>query len=196
MEVRPSLGTASGKLTMAGETAATMRYEYAVGGDTDDLVMLIDKINRQKMSSDFVIVPATYIKNGMVVPSSRPGSILFYCHMQYSFGELHFNGSMTILKGHRAGQTVERYKIVPSQLAARVDELFKRNRPLFDILSLDIRTAYAMGTLGCPDNFKPAEVDLNTGQLKGVVVATDTPMSPEMDADAPESPDDFGEAPF
>jgi hypothetical protein len=74
---------------------------------------------------------------------------------------------------------VERYKIAPSQLVARLDELFKHDRMRFDALSTDIKDAYIMGTLGAPDKFTPAVVDLATGQLKGVGV----PPAPEVIVD-------------
>jgi len=170
MEVRPSLNTASVKLTVAGETAK-VRYEYAVGGDTADLMVLIDKIKRHKMSSDFVIVPATYTRNGRVVPSDRPGAILFYSNLNFPFGELVPNGFIKLEKGERAGQTVERFKIAPSQLVARLDELFKHDRMRFDALSTDIKDAYIMGTLGAPDKLTAAVGDLATGLLKGVGAA-------------------------
>ncbi len=216
MEVRPSLNglkgqgvpssTASVKLTTAGETAK-VRYEYAVGGDTADLMVLIDKIKRQKMSSDFVIVPATYTRNGKVVPSDRPGAILFYSNLNFSFGELVPNGYIKLEKGARAGQTVERYKIAPSKLLERVDELFKRNKQLFDVLSEDIKVAYALGTLGAPDKFTPAVVDLATGLLKGadVTPAQDVIVDEQDEGDSsidglndtePEVPADDEELPF
>jgi hypothetical protein len=196
MEVRPSLGTASGKLTTAGETAK-VRYENAVGGDIPDLMVLIDKIKRHKMSTDFVIVPATYIRNGKVVASDRAGAVLFYSNQYIPFGELVPNGTFTLERGERAGQTVERYKIVPSQLVARVDELFRRDRAMFDALSPSIKDAFIMGTLGAPDKFTPAVVDLATGMLKGVDVipVDDHESEEERDAidnlnDVPESDDD------
>jgi hypothetical protein len=184
MEVRSSLNglkgldvpssTASVQLTKAGETAKVVRYEYMVGGDIDDLMVLIDKIMRHKVSTDFVIVPATYTKNGKVVPSDRPGAVLFYSNQKFSFGELVPNGFIKLEKGARAGQTVERYKISPPQLVARIKELFDRDRVMFDALSADIKNAFILGTLGAPDKFTPAVVDLTTGKLKGVD-ATSTP---------------------
>jgi hypothetical protein len=159
------------------------------------------------MSSDFVIVPATYTRNGKVVPSDRPGAILFYSNLNFSFGELVPNGYIKLEKGARAGQTVERYKIAPSKLLERVDELFKRNKQLFDVLSEDIKVAYALGTLGAPDKFTPAVVDLATGLLKGadVTPAQDVIVDEQDEGDSsidglndtePEVPADDEELPF
>ena len=205
MEVRPSLNTASVKLTVAGETAK-VRYEYAVGGDTADLRVLIDKIKRHKMSSDFVIVPATYTRNGRVVPSDRPGAILFYSNLNFPFGELVPNGFIKLEKGERAGQTVSSYKMAPPQVWVTVDNLFNNEPMKFMMLSQQMKDAYLMGTLiEVPASFKPAICDPQTGALSGMPLNDPTDMASREEQDAidglnetPESPDsdDDNSAPF
>ena len=166
MEMVSSFGTASVKLTVAGETAKRMRHEYVIGGDTADLLVLIDKIRRRKADPSFRIIPKTYVKGGTVRNSDRPGQIVFYSYVRVDFGELHYNGEYSIKTGERTGQVVSSYKLVAPQLWLNVDNLFKTDRSRFDALSAHIRDSYLMGTLGAPGNdFKPAVCDPDTGAL-------------------------------
>lgn len=197
-----SQNTASVKLTVAGDTAKKMRHEYAIGGDAADLLVLIDKIRRQKADPGLRILPKTYVKNGRVYNSDRPGAIIMYSWTRVDFGEVHYNGEYTIKMGERAGQTVSSYKLVAPQVWLNVDNLFRTDRLRFDALSPAIKDAYLMGTLCAPAaGFKPAICNPDTGQLAGVepVESVDDGYSDEPDAidglnDAPES-DDEG-APF
>mgnify|MGYP003330097142 CR=1 FL=1 len=194
--------TATQLVSKAGETATKIRYEYLIGGDTDDLVTLIDKIKRQQMSTDFVIVPATYVRNGRTITSDRPGALLFYSSVYYTYAELHFAAMMTLKKGSRSGQTVEMYNLVPSDMQIRVKQLSDHNPKLFSILGADIQQAWALGTFEVPAGFKPAVVDLSTGLLQGVSPKQqeDAPMDNTTDAgnetDGDTTPEDFDGCPF
>ena len=187
MEMVSSFGTASVKLTTAGETAKRMRHEYVIGGDTSDLLVLIDRIKRRKADPSFRIIPKTYVKGGNVYNSDRPGQIVFYSYVRVDFGELHYNGEYTIKTGDRVGQVVSSYKLVAPQLWLNVDNLFKTDRARFDALSAHIRDSYLMGTLGAPGNeFKPAVCDPDTGVLVGAtpvgVIPHDRESEEEQDA--------------
>lgn len=166
MEMVSSFGTASVKLTVAGDTAKRMRHEYVIGGDTADLLVLIDKIKRRKADPSFRIIPKTYVKGGTVRNSDRPGQIVFYSYVRVDFGELHYNGEYTIKTRERVGEVVSSYKLVAPQVWLNVDNLFRTDRSRFDALSAHIRDSYLMGTLGAPGNdFKPAVCDPDTGAL-------------------------------
>lgn len=196
--------TASVQLTSARESASSVRHEYFIGGDQSDLLVLIDKIKRQKCSLAFRIIADSYTKNGKVYKSHNPGQIVFYSNTRYEFAELHYNGEMVIEKGERAGQSVSSYKMVAPAVWATVDNLFNTDRSRFDALSSQTRDAYLMGTLiQVPASFKPAVVDPRTGTLVGVSSAEpDHGYDEEIDTidglnETPESPDpDDNSAPF
>lgn len=161
--------TASVKLTVARESASSVRHEYFVGGDLADLLVLIDKIKRQKCSVAFRIIAESYTKNGKVYRSQNPGHIVFYHNKRYEFAELHYNGEMVIEQGARAGEVVSSYKMVPPAVWVTVDNLFWTDRSRFDAMSPQTRDAYLMGTLiEVPASFKPAVVDPRTGTLAGL----------------------------
>jgi hypothetical protein len=205
MEMVSPQGTASVKLTTAGDTAKKMRHEYIIGGDTEDLLVLIDKIKRHKADPGIQIIPKTYVKNGRVYNSDRPGAIVMYSWSRVDFGEVHYNGEYTIKMGARAGQTVSSYKLVAPQVWLNVDNLFRTDRLRFDALSPAIKDAYLMGTLCSNVAFKPAICNPETGQLvgaEGIVDANDGYSDEERDNidglnETPEAPtsDDEG-APF
>lgn len=161
--------TASVQLTTARERATSTRHEYFIGGDQADLLILIDKIRRQKCSVAFRIIAESYTKNGKVYQSQNPGHIVFYSNTKYEFAELHANGEMVIEKGERAGQTVSSYKMAPPQVWVTMDNLFNNEPMKFMMLSQQMKDAYLMGTLiEVPASFKPAIVDPRTGTLVGL----------------------------
>ncbi len=201
IEMRSQLGTASVKLTAAGETAPKMRHEYVIGGDTSDLLVLIDKINRKTADPSIQIIAKTYTKQGKVYQSDRPGAIVMYSWSRIDFGEVHYNGEYTIRQGERAGQIVSSYKLVAPQLWLNVDNLFRNDRMRFDALSASIKDSYLMGTLCTPD-FKPAVCDPETKQLVGAP-AQESPVDDQQDDidglnQGPEAPSDDADenAPF
>ena len=161
--------TASVQLTTARERATSTRHEYFIGGDQADILVLIDKIKRQKCSVAFRIIAESYTKNGKVYQSQNPGHIVFYSNTKYEFAELHANGEMVIEKGERAGQTVSSYKMAPPQVWVTVDNLFNNEPMKFMMLSQQMKDAYLMGTLiEVPASFKPAIVDPRTETLVGL----------------------------
>lgn len=194
IEMRSQLSTASVKLTAAGETAPKMRHEYVIGGDTDDLLVLIDKIMRKKADPSIQIIPRTYTKNGRIYQSDRPGAIVMYSWTDIGFGEVHYNGEYTIKQGDRAGQIVSSYKLVAPQMWLSVHNLFENKRAHFDALPESIRVAYLTGTLGAKDDFKPAVCDPDTGQLVGAPVQESHVDDLQGDIDGlnqgPEAPSD------
>lgn len=206
VEMKSSQSTASVKLTVAGDTANKMRHEYAIGGDSADLMVLIDKIRRKKADPGLQILPKVYVKNGREYHSDRPGAIIMYSWVRVDFGEVHYNGEYTIKFGARAGQTVSSYKLIAPQLWLNVDNLFRTDRMRFDALSASVKDAYLMGTLCSPPvGFKPAVCDPDTGLLSGadVIPVDDIYSDEERDAidglnETPETPesDDDNNAPF
>lgn len=187
--------TASVKLTVARESASSVRHEYFIGGDQADLLVLIDKIKRQKCSVAFRIIAESYTKNGKVYQSQNPGHIVFYSDTKYEFAELHANGEMVIEKGERAGQVVSSYKMVPPAQWVTVDNLFNHEPNKFMMLSQQMKDAYLMGTLiEVPASFKPAVVDPRTGTLAGLAPVDSTHESDE-ERDAIDGLNEPSEAP-
>ena len=191
MEMVSPLSTASVKLTVAGETAKSIRHEYEIGGDVEDLNNLIKLIRDRKADQSFRIVPRKYVKNGVVYNSDRPGAILMYSYVRIGFGEVHPNGEYIIKQGDRAGQKVVAYKLVAPELYSIVDNLYKTDRPRFDALSAHIRDNYVLGILGAPDaKFKPAVCDPDTGVLIGVNATLVNDPTPEEGNDSIDGLDD------
>ncbi len=203
IEMRSQLGTASVKLTAAGETAPKVRHEYVIGGDTDDLLVLIDKINRKKADPSIQILPRTYTKNGRVYNSDRPGAIVMYSWTNIAFGEVHYNGEYTIRQGERAGQIVSSYKLVAPQMWLSVHNLFENKREHFNALPESMQVAYLTGTLGAKDGFTPALCDPDTKELIGAESHVDDQhddLQDDIDGlnQGPEAPSDDADenAPF
>lgn len=205
LQMDSAKSTASVQLTSARESATSIRHEYFIGGDQPDLLILIDKIRRQKCSVAFRIIAESYTKNGKVYQSQNPGHIVFYSNTKYEFAELHANGEMVIEKGERAGQTVSSYKMVAPQVWVTVDNLFNNEPNKFMMLSQQMKDAYLMGTLiQVPASFKPAICDPQTGALSGMLLNDPTDMESREEQDnidglneTPESPDsDDNSAPY